>query len=54
MRISTGGELLFLEQVELEAAYLLPSHILRRLGVILREPCLAKGVPAIEFKLIYD
>jgi len=54
MRISTAGELLFLEQVELEAAYLLPSHFLRRLAEILRELCLAKAVAAIEFKLIYD
>ena len=54
MRISTGGELLLLEQVELEAAYLLPSNVFRRLTEILRELCLAKGVAAIEFKLIYD
>jgi hypothetical protein len=54
MRISTVGELLFRERVKLEVAYLLPSHFLWRLTEIFRELCLAKGVAAIEFKLIYN
>jgi hypothetical protein len=42
--------MLFLERVKLEAAYLLPSHFLRRLTEILRELLNRKDVAACVFR----
>src|SRR5208282_3103923 len=47
-----GGELLFLEQVKLEAAYLFRPHFLRRLTEVLRELLNREDVAADRFRRI--